>query len=37
MDKTTLLGIIIIIIAYIITWGFVIKSNKIIKKMNKNK
>lgn len=37
MDKTTLIGIIIIIISYVTVWGFIIKSNNIIEKMNKNK
>jgi hypothetical protein len=34
MDKTLIVGISVIIVAYAITWAFIIISNKIINKMN---
>ncbi len=37
MDTTVIIGISIIGVAYGLTWSFVIKSNNIIKKINKIK
>lgn len=36
MDKSLVIGLIVIAVAYGVLWFFIIKSNKIIDKMNQN-